>query len=100
MAQEKVKERIVNKVTEWEPELYDVIMHNDDVTTMDFVIEVLRNVFFHEFVDAYLLMLTIHNDGEAVVGCYEYDIATSKMRRVREQAASEGFPLRVSLHKK
>lgn len=99
MAQEKVRERTDGKVRDWKPELYEVVMHNDDVTTMDFVVEVLIEIFFHDFMKAYELMMRIHHKGEAIVGCYEYDIAVSKVRKVRMLAQAAGFPLKVSLRK-
>ena len=80
-----------------EPPLYDVVMHNDDVTTMDFVVKVLKQVFFLTGEKAETLMMKVHKEGKAVVGLYTYDIAASKARRVSNMAREEGFPLRVTI---
>jgi ATP-dependent Clp protease adaptor protein ClpS len=79
------------------PKKYYVIMHNDDVTTMDFVVHVLRVVFFKSVEQATQLMLTIHNEGAVSVGTYSYDIAMSKAHKAMQLANDEGFPLRVTI---
>ncbi len=85
-----------------EPQLYDVIMINDDFTTMEFVVDVLVNIFYHSSAEAEAIMLRIHHQGQAVVGTYVYDLAISKATQVREKARAQGFPLRlkVEVHKK
>ena len=80
-------------------ERYKVIMHNDDVTTMDFVVMVLTDVFYKTEEEAESLMLEIHNNGSAIVGRYTWDIARTKQQRVQTLAAQEDFPLRVTLEK-
>ena len=77
--------------------MYSVIMHNDDVTTMDFVVRVLRTVFFKSTEQATQLMLDVHHDGSATVGIYTYDIAVSKANKAIQLAKSEGFPLRITV---
>lgn len=62
-----------------QPELYDVVMLNDDFTTQDFVVYTLINIFYKSAIEAERLMLEIHHKGEAVVGTYTLDIAKSKM---------------------
>jgi len=76
--------------------MYVVIMHNDDETTMEFVVMVLENVFFKPQEEAVRLMLAVHNNGEAVVGTYTYDIALSKMNKATALARENGFPLRLT----
>ncbi|MCR5455843.1 MAG: ATP-dependent Clp protease adaptor ClpS [Bacteroidales bacterium] len=78
---------------------YKVIMHNDDVTTMDFVVEVLRTVFFMDTDAAAALMMKIHNEGSGVVGVYDYDIAMSKVFKVKQMAAEQQFPLKLTVEK-
>ena len=78
-------------------ERYKVIMHNDDVTTMDFVVMVLTDIFFKTQEEAERLMLEIHNNGSAIVGRYTWDIACTKQQRVQTLAAQEEFPLRVTI---
>lgn len=87
------KERIELK----EPRRYKVIIHNDDFTTMDFVVMVLKTVFFKSASESEQLMLHVHQKGSAVVGVYSYDIARSKVHKATDMARQEGFPLRLSI---
>ncbi len=79
------------------PKRYNVIMHNDDVTTMDFVVHVLRVVFFKSPEVATQIMLDVHKEGSANVGVYSYDIAVSKITKAMQLAKDEGFPLRLTI---
>lgn len=79
------------------PKMYQVIFHNDDITTMDFVVHVLRVVFFKSPESATQLMLKVHHDGSAVVGTFSYDIAVSKANKTLTMAKESNFPLRVSI---
>ena len=67
-----------------EPKRYQVIMHNDDYTPMEFVVDILMGIF-HK------------GEGEAAVGSYSYDIAQSKVRLATEMAEDEGYPFRLSI---
>lgn len=80
-----------------EPKHYKVIMHNDDFTTMDFVVDILRDIFHKNEVEAERLMLLVHETGKAVVGTYPYDIAVSKVQAAAARAKAEGFPFRLTL---
>jgi ATP-dependent Clp protease adaptor protein ClpS len=80
-----------------EPSMYNVIMHNDDVTTMDFVVHILRVVFFKSIEEATQLMLNVHQKESAVVGTYSYDLAVSKSQKAMQLANKEGFPLRLTV---
>lgn len=79
-----------------EPQQYQVVMHNDDFTTMDFVVDVLKSIFGKEPAEAMALMLAIHHAGKAIVGVYTYDIAVSKAEKAMQLARQEGFPLRCT----
>jgi ATP-dependent Clp protease adaptor protein ClpS len=79
------------------PPLYNVILHNDDYTTMEFVVEVLRTVFGKPEPEAYRIMLSVHFSGRGVCGAYTYEIAETKVETVHEMARDRGFPLRASL---
>lgn len=79
------------------PSLYKVIIHNDDYTTMEFVVDIIVKVFHKSATDAVKIMLDVHNIGKGMVGIYSYDIAISKISKVKEMARSEGFPLKLSL---
>lgn len=82
-----------------EPSQYKVIMHNDDVTTMDFVVSILQIVFQKNHDEAVEIMLKIHNTGNAIVGIYSFDIAVSKINRTHQLARANGFPLTCSIEK-
>ena len=75
------------------PRLYKVIFHNDDYTTQEFVVSVLR-VFFHKTeTEATFIMLTVHRKGTAVAGVYTRDIAETKVHQVTMFAREQGMPL-------
>lgn len=80
--------------------MYDVIMLNDDVTTMDFVVRVLMRVFHKSKEIAQSLMMKIHLEGSAVVGTYSKDIAQSKAQLTMQLAKDEGYPLKVTVKEK
>jgi len=79
------------------PKLYAVIMHNDDYTTMDFVVEVLRKIFKKDIAEATAIMLDIHTKGSRVVSVYTYDIAVSKANLALSMASDRGFPLMITV---
>lgn len=85
------------KVKLKEPSMYNVVMLNDDVTTMDFVVEVLKEIFNKDSETAVALMLKVHHEGEAVVAKYTYDIASTKRRLAIEKARTAGFPFQMRL---
>ena len=75
------------------PKRFDVILLNDDYTTMEFVVEVLQQFFNKEFKAAEAIMLKIHIDGEAVCGTYSYDVAQTKVTQVIDYARQNEQPL-------
>ncbi len=79
-----------------EPKLYRVILHNDNYTTMDFVVKVIVTVFRKPAAEATKIMLDVHKKGLGVVGVYTFDIATTKASQVHEMARQNEFPLRAS----
>lgn len=80
-----------------EPRKYQVVLHNDDYTTMDFVVEVLVRVFRKNEAQATAIMLSVHNQGYGVCGIYTAEVAESKVDLVHRLAKSAGFPLRCSM---
>ncbi len=82
-----------------EPEKYQVILHNDDYTTMNFVIEILQSVFHKSIKEATELMMRIHKHGIGPCGTFTREIAETKVRRVHSEARSAGFPLKCTMEK-
>jgi ATP-dependent Clp protease adaptor protein ClpS len=80
-----------------QPDLYRVILHNDDYTTMEFVVRILETVFSKATPDAYRIMLQVHHDGQGICGSYPFEIAETKVETVHDMAREEGFPLRASV---
>ena len=93
--QSNVRERQKNNLKE--PRRYKVIIHNDDFTTMEFVVEVLKTVFFLSNEKAEELMPQVHDSNKAVVGIDTYDIAVSKANKATNMAREKGFPLRLTV---
>jgi ATP-dependent Clp protease adaptor protein ClpS len=79
------------------PNRFDVILLNDDYTSMEFVVEVLRRFFNKEFQAAEAIMLKIHIDGEAVCGSYSYDVAQTKVKQVIGYSRDNDQPLMAVL---
>jgi ATP-dependent Clp protease adaptor protein ClpS len=75
------------------PRRYKVIFHNDDYTTMEFVIEVLKRFFHKTDTEAVHIMLTVHKSGAAVAGVYTRDVAETKSTQVMDYARENGMPL-------
>lgn len=91
----QIKERTGINIRE--PRHYRVIMHNDDFTPMDFVVELLRTYFHKDEVEAVHLMMMVHESGRASVGTYPRDIAASKVENATARAREEGYPFRMTI---
>lgn len=81
------------------PRMYRVILHNDDYTTMDFVIEILVSIFDKPAAEATRIMLDVHKCGKGECGVYIYDIAMTKVNQVHQLARENQFPLKCNLEK-
>lgn len=90
------KEKKEEKVEIKPPKLYKVLLHNDNYTSMEFVILVLKNIFQKDNDEAVRIMLNVHNKGIGVCGVYPRAVAESKIERVKVSAESQGFPLLCS----
>jgi ATP-dependent Clp protease adaptor protein ClpS len=91
----KIDEKIKVDITE--PKKYNVIFLNDDKTPIEFVIELLTSLFKHSDETAKQLTLTVHNEGSAVVGVYNFEIAEQKGVEATSAARAAGFPLIVKV---
>src|SRR4051795_2733116 len=80
-----------------EPELYKVLLLNDDYTTMDFVVEVLESIFNKAPVEAFRIMMAVHTQGKGLCGVYPHEVAETKVETVMERARENGFPLRAAM---
>ena len=75
------------------PKLFKVILHNDDFTTMDFVVFVLQYVFNRSDAEAFTIMLKVHNEGLGIAGTYPYEIAEMKANKAMNLAKAREYPL-------
>jgi ATP-dependent Clp protease adaptor protein ClpS len=81
------------------PQMYKVILLNDDYTPMEFVVEILKTVFHKEHAEATRIMLHVHQNGMGVAGVFPYEIAETKVRTVDELARQSEFPLKCVMEK-
>src|SRR5687768_18493697 len=75
------------------PKLFKVLLHNDDFTTMEFVVFVLQYVFLREEAEAFTIMLKVHNEGLGLAGVYPYEIASMKAEKAMNLARAREYPL-------
>lgn len=80
-----------------EPRLYEVLLHNDDYTTMEFVIEVLERFFRKRSEEAYRLMMLVHQRGQAVCAICPREIAETRVQQVIDYAREHDYPLLCSM---
>ena len=78
------------------PRLYKVLLHNDDYTTMEFVVYILQSVFHRSEADAVQIMLHVHRSGIGVAGVYTYEVAETRVQQVETLAKQNEYPLRCS----
>lgn len=86
-----------NKVKTKKPKHYKVILFNDDYTTMEFVVEVLMDIFNKKIEEATKIMMDVHEKGRGIAGVYPYDIAVTKVSIAMAFAEEEGFPFKLSI---
>lgn len=79
------------------PRLYKVLLHNDDYTTMEFVVYVLQKHFGKSLAEAQGIMLKVHNEGVGICGVFTYEVAESKVAKVSQEAKENGHPLKCSI---
>lgn len=88
-----IKERADIKTQE--PKLYNVVLLNDDYTTMEFVLQILETLFQKSPAEAYRIMMQVHRNGRGLAGVYTFEVAETKTDKVATLAAEAGFPLRA-----
>lgn len=88
-------EKVEQIVTE--PDMVKVIMLNDEVTPVDFVVQLLIQIFKHSAETAKEITLKIHTEGSGIVGEYSYEIAEQKTKEAVEESRSRGYPLQVRM---
>lgn len=82
-----------------EPDRFKVFLHNDDYTTMNFVVEILQTIFHKNTEEATAIMLHIHEHGIGLCGTFTREVAEAKVRRVHFEAKSAGYPLKCTMEK-
>ena len=80
-----------------EPQMFKVLLHNDDYTSMDFVVEVLVGIFHKTHAQAEQIMLQIHEKDKAICGVYSFEIAQTKAEQVKQRAKQNEFPLLATI---
>jgi len=79
------------------PKLYKVLLHNDDYTSMEFVVAILREVFHHNEVDATRIMLHVHQNGMGVAGVYTFEVAETRVGKTLAMAKDAQYPLMCTM---
>ena len=92
-----VLEKTRNKTAK--PPMYKVFLLNDDYTTMEFVVEILEEVFRLSKVEATQIMLHVHRNGKGLAGIFSKEVAETKIALVHKRAEDEGFPLKCDMEK-
>ena len=90
-----LKERV--ELKKQEPTLYNVILLNDDYTTMEFVLQMLETLFQKSPAEAYRIMMHVHRSGRGLAGVYTYEVAETKASTVASLASEAGYPLRATI---
>jgi ATP-dependent Clp protease adaptor protein ClpS len=88
---------VLEKLEYKTPGLYAVTLYNDEVTTMEFVVELLVKLFDKSTAEASTIMMNVHQQGKGVAGIYTYDIAVTKKIRADQMSSEKGYPLRLEI---
>jgi len=92
-----IKEAIKTKIDLANPPMYKVLLHNDDYTPMDFVIDILMKIFHKNIDEANDITWQVHEKGKAICGIYVQEIAQTKVHQVKSIAKANGFPLLATM---
>ncbi len=90
-----IKERA--EIKNQEPKLFNVILLNDDYTTMEFVLQILETLFQKSPAEAFRIMMHVHRNGRGLAGVYTWEVAETKVEQVAAQAREAGYPLRATI---
>ncbi len=82
-----------------EPQLYKVLLLNDDYSSMEFVIDILMTVFHKSYEESEKIMLEVHKQQRGLCGVYPFEIAETKVSQVTKIAREQGFPLKAIMEK-
>jgi len=93
----KIEEELELALELEEPKMCKVLLHNDDYTSMVFVIEILTSVFHKSSAEAEKIMLHIHETGKAICGVFSFEIAQTKAQQVKQKAKQNEFPLLATI---
>jgi ATP-dependent Clp protease adaptor protein ClpS len=95
----EIEEEVISEVKDEvdEPPMYKVLLHNDDYTTMEFVVEILMLVFNKPPEEAVEIMLNVHQKGIGICGVYTYEVSETKVNTVHSLAREYGFPLKCTM---
>ncbi len=93
----KHEHELESELSLMEPRQYKVLLLNDDYTSMDFVVEILMNIFHKSYREAEAIMLEIHRREKGLCGIYTYEIAETKVMQVRKLAREQGYPLKATM---
>lgn len=78
-----------------EPQQYQVLLLNDDYSSMDFVVDILMTIFHKSYAEAQNIMIEVHKNQRGLCGVYPYEIAETKVTQVTKIAREQGFPLKA-----
>ena len=95
----KINEEVELDLVLQEPEMYRVLLHNDDYTSMDFVVDILMKVFYKNYQESEMIMIKIHEKGSAICGVYTFEIAQTKAEQVKRLAKQNEFPLLATIER-
>ncbi|MGL1932262.1 MAG: ATP-dependent Clp protease adaptor ClpS [Desulfotalea sp.] len=88
---------IIDDIDIRKPSMYKVLLHNDDYTSMDFVVLILTDIFSKSVAEAERIMLNVHQKGIGVAGVYTFELAETKIEIVKQMAQQNEFPLHCSM---
>lgn len=91
------KFELINEISLKYPKKYKVFILNDDYTSMEFVVDILMNVFHKSYTEAENIMLEVHKKERGLCGVYIHEIAETKVMQVAKKAKESGFPLKATM---